>query len=241
MEFQQVMINENQFALTTYNGLKVIVNEKDGYYNATNLCGQSEKNFYHYKQSKEWEEVIEVFNEEHENIKSSYVINEGIPNDFKSLRGTYVHPDLIHFVAHWCSIEYAFKVSKIMNAINDRAKLQQMDDNENIEDVLGALQDENDRLATELHNKSVRSSIDSRKLTLYQDEETGRIKMSADNNKKFRDFIIQYEFPASMNIRMELKKGLKIKNISNLTANEYTWVRTWCEMKNPKSILIGNQ
>ena len=241
MEFQQVTINENQFALTTYNGLKVIVNEKDGYYNATNLCGQCGKEFRQYTRYQEWDEVIAYFTKNNDGVIPSYIIHEGIPREFQTLRGTYVHPDLIHFVAHWCSIEYAFKVSKIMNAINDRAKLQQVDDNENIEDVLGALQDENDRLATELHNKSVRSSIDSRKLTLYQDEETGRIKMSADNNKKFRDFIIQYEFPASMNIRMELKKGLKIKNISNLTANEYTWVRTWCEMKNPKSILIGNQ
>ena len=55
MEFQQVTINENQFALTTYNGLKVIVSEKDGYYNATNLCKQCGKEFFHYKETKEWD------------------------------------------------------------------------------------------------------------------------------------------------------------------------------------------
>jgi hypothetical protein len=53
-----------------------------------------------------------------------------------------VHPGLVHFVAEWADINYAFKVKKIMNAINDRnievldGELKQLrEDNERLQET----------------------------------------------------------------------------------------------------------
>ena len=46
-----------------------------------------------------------------------YELTKGVENNFK---GIYIHPDLIHFVAEWCSVEYAFRVKDIMDSINDK-------------------------------------------------------------------------------------------------------------------------
>ena len=40
-----------------------------------------------------------------------------VSNEFK---GTYIHPKLVHFVAEWVDLEYAFTVSEIMDSINDK-------------------------------------------------------------------------------------------------------------------------
>lgn len=40
-----------------------------------------------------------------------------VSNEFK---GTYIHPKLVHFVAEWVDLEYAFTVSEIMDQINDK-------------------------------------------------------------------------------------------------------------------------
>lgn len=38
-------------------------------------------------------------------------------NEFK---GTFIHPDLIHFVAQWVDVSYAFAVKHVMDSINDK-------------------------------------------------------------------------------------------------------------------------
>ena len=48
---------------------------------------------------------------------TSKIQNLNATNEFK---GTYVHPKLIHFVAEYCSVEYAFMVAEIMDNINDK-------------------------------------------------------------------------------------------------------------------------
>jgi hypothetical protein len=39
--------------------------------------------------------------------------------DYDEVQGQYIHPDLVHFVAEWISIEYAFQVDDLMIAINE--------------------------------------------------------------------------------------------------------------------------
>ena len=61
-----------------------------------------------------------------------------VSNEFK---GTYIHPKLVHFVAEYCSIEYAFTVSEIMYQINDKVheKLDEQDKEDTPENAIEAL------------------------------------------------------------------------------------------------------
>ena len=266
MQAEQIEINGDIFTFSTYNGLNVIV-APTGYINATNLCKQCGKDFRHYKENQEWTEIINYFEKQQPSEfrrlvgPAEYRIHSGIPDKYKFLRGTYVHPDLIHFVAHWCSIEYAFKVSKVMNLINERANITETPSNENLNLVIEQLKKENEELkrninenrhtidqygrtineqADEIYTQSVRSNVNTRKLTFLLDDE-GRIKMSADNQRKFPHFIIRYEFPASMNIRMMLKRELRIKSISNIPLPDYERIINWLDTLNPKSRIEGDQ
>ena len=252
MQAEQIEINGDIFTFSTYNGLNVIV-APTGYINATNLCNQCGKDFRHYKENQEWTEIVNYFEKQQLSEfrrlvgPAEYRIHSGIPDKYKFLRGTYVHPDLIHFVAHWCSIEYAFKVSKVMNLINERAQITETPSNENLNLVIEQLKKENDELkrnineqADEIYTQSVRSNVNTRKLTFLLDDE-GRIKMSADNQRKFPHFIIRYEFPASMNIRMMLKRELRIKSISNIPLPDYERIINWLDTLNPKSRIEGDQ
>lgn len=92
--------------------------------------------------SERWIEICEKFKEivspqkrgnekNSENYESFY----NISNVCIECRGTYVHPDLVHFVAEWCNIEYAFKVNIIMNNINKLKELEHKDGNEFLETI----------------------------------------------------------------------------------------------------------
>ena len=59
-----------------------------------------------------------------------------------SLRGTYAHPLLVNYVCEWCSLEYAYKVAKIMNTINDELYLR----NINLQTKIDEMKDEVDHV-----------------------------------------------------------------------------------------------
>ncbi|EAX93011.1 hypothetical protein TVAG_007350 [Trichomonas vaginalis G3] len=52
-------------------------------------------------------------------------------NEFK---GICIHPDLVHFVAEWCSVKYAFYVKDIMDSIDK--KVHEKLDEEELEDTV---------------------------------------------------------------------------------------------------------
>ena len=72
----------------------------------------------------------------------------------------------------------------------------------------------------ELHEMSVQSTINSRPLTFYLNEDDS-IGLSADAKRHNKDFVLKYILPASMNIRMQLKRDFHIRNTSRITDDEY--------------------
>jgi hypothetical protein len=59
-----------------------------------------------------------------------------------ALKGWYIHPKLVHFVAEYCSIRYAFKVAEIMDLINEKNQLL----NKTLEDTISEMRKENEEL-----------------------------------------------------------------------------------------------
>ena len=179
-----------------------------------------------------------------------------LKNVSNELKGNYINPELVHFVAEWVNYEYAFTVSRIMDSINERAKLKNISDNENLNEIINKLNEENKELrdkiteqeetiieqeetiteqANKIFNESVRVNINNRKLTIHQED--GLIKISANNSRKFKDIIAQYNFPASMNVKMSIKKEFKIKNLSDVPEEKLNDIINYLKGLQPKEII----
>jgi hypothetical protein len=113
------------FTRGTYNGVAVLVRNKDGYINATKIARDNNKDMHHYFRNKTWAKIVEIFkrrtaklgprNPAGQDLEAKYELKRFF---FGEVTGTYVHPDLVHFIAEWCNLEYAFTVQEIMNSIN---------------------------------------------------------------------------------------------------------------------------
>ena len=182
-----------------------------------------------------------------------YLLRKGYINE---LQGTYIDPRLINYIAMWACPKYAVYVGKIMDSINERAKLKNISDNENLNEIINKLNEENKELrdkiteqeetiieqeetieeqANKLFDKSVRVNINNRKLTIHQED--GLIKISANNSRKFKDIIAQYNFPASMNVKMSIKKEFKIKNLNNVPEEKLNDIINYLKGLQPKEII----
>ena len=118
--------NDEEFRTGSYNGVSIVYRVSDKYVNVGKLCQDSNKNLYNLRRGKRWNEILKYWLDEG---VSEGCVNLRIPiielkKGYNKAQGTYIHPDLIHFVADWISIEYAFKVSKIMNLINERNQIE---------------------------------------------------------------------------------------------------------------------
>ena len=108
------------FETKTYNGVSIIVNTVDGYVNASQMCSSNNKLWRQYNKTKSWNQVKNAFERRFSQgvgkPTPSYYLEKVTPK----WQGEYIHPKLVHFVAEYCSIDYAFTVSEIMDSINEK-------------------------------------------------------------------------------------------------------------------------
>lgn len=111
--------NNEIFKYCSYNEINIIQRNKDKYVNATKLCLQFNRVFRKIYDNKSWKDFYEEFQKTISRPRKDGFIYE-IKTGYKfELHGTYIHPKLINFVAFWASSKYAFKVSYIMDIINE--------------------------------------------------------------------------------------------------------------------------
>ncbi|KAI5507976.1 KilA, N-terminal/APSES-type HTH, DNA-binding family [Trichomonas vaginalis G3] len=127
--------NGETFTKGTYNGIEVLRRDKDGYINATKMAREAGKlnHLNRFLNSAKMQEILEFWLKEYGRAKSGstskqafYELTKGVINEFK---GIYIHPDLVHFVAEWCSVKYAFYVKDIMDSI-DKKVHEKLDEEE---------------------------------------------------------------------------------------------------------------
>ena len=221
----KIEVNSEYFTRSDYNGVSIIVRDKDGYVNATKIAkdNNKQKNFDKYINSDKWKEICDNYTKfglpkkigRPDNCVLFYVIKDGT----QEIYGTYVHPDLIHFVAEWANIEYAFKVNIIMNEINKLKELKNKDGKENLQDVINELKDKNKYLRKKLHNtdkenKSLHELVEQ----LHEDN----MKLLNENKKQ---------------TKMLKKQDNKIDNLTNiLKGNEGRL--TGIEVKGSKVLMM---
>lgn len=107
------------FGYGMYGDFKVII-RNDGYINATKLCTAGGKDYYDWSRLKGSKAYIEYLSRDLLGTgKVGAPVDEipsvgSNPND-KIVSGTYVHPELITTIAQWISVEFATRVSRIVN------------------------------------------------------------------------------------------------------------------------------
>ena len=117
------------FKVETYNGIAIVRETTTGYINASRMCSDNGKKWRSYKQTNQWKDI--------EKVAEKYIKIDGVSgpskigrtqfdvinaeNDYK---GTYLHPKLIHFVAEYVSVDYAFQVQELMDSINEQVHHQ---------------------------------------------------------------------------------------------------------------------
>ena len=127
-----------RFGYGNYLDLKIIIDGKTNYINATKLCKQNGKKLSHWLENDGNVELLEAWSKVNRGRNSDpyYDINrsdvKGISKaDQDRILGKYFHEDLFIMVAQWVSKDFTFKVIDIIKNYNDRhnkALLKQKDD-----------------------------------------------------------------------------------------------------------------
>ena len=108
------------FEVKTYNGVEIIINTIDGYVNASQMCSSNNKRWRNYKNGKMWKSVVNAFERRYSEGDQKWTPSYFLEKVTPKYQGEYIHPKLVHFVAEYCSVDYAFVVAEIMNSINDK-------------------------------------------------------------------------------------------------------------------------
>ena len=117
--------NGTSYDIIEYLNLKVIFNKFNSFINVSDLCHQNNVKFSNWYRLDHSQTVIEHF-EKKLNIK---VIER---DETYRYRGTYMHKDLVVHLAIWISVDFAFKVSKIVNEYIDKENKLKLTEKDNI-------------------------------------------------------------------------------------------------------------
>ena len=93
-----------------YGKFKVIMMKSNCYINVTKLCNDNEKQFKHWLEDQQWQDLIEVVKK---NSGDPPIIK--IMTENKDTCGTYCHSDLMPFIASWISPSFSVGLSQIVN------------------------------------------------------------------------------------------------------------------------------
>jgi hypothetical protein len=142
----KLTFNDETFTTGTYNGLSILIRDKDNYINATKQIHQINHNEHKRKQLKnffkgnDFEELKdELLKKLQENgsgkilLDLRYELHQGFTND---LMGTYVHPKRIKVISMWASAKYLLTASIIMDNINIQAHLLESNGNEYLQQTI---------------------------------------------------------------------------------------------------------
>lgn len=104
---------ENEYKWIQYGDVSILIRVKDNYVNATKLCKDGGREFFHWTQNKITKQLIEEMSR-YLNISKENLMQLVVGGKMTTIRGTYVHPDLIVHIASWLSPKFAVFVSTIV-------------------------------------------------------------------------------------------------------------------------------
>jgi len=214
--------NNERFTFSFYNGISILTRDVDGFVNAGKMCTDAKEKFYNFTRGKRWQEIIDYYVQLEGSVNLRYLYN--LRKGYDKAQGNYLNPDLVHFVAEWISIPYAFKVKRIMDSINERSQVT----GETFEDIseeiikkqksviskLKQRVEEQSEVIEEqsktIEEQSVRSQINNyERLFIFRDE-SGAIKLSVNQRKPPKNIIETFIFPSAMTIKQDIKREFQL-------------------------------
>ena len=173
------------------------------------------------------------------------------------LRGYYIHPKLINYVAMWASPRYAVYVSKIMDLLNERIQVTNEDQTELIKNLqqeieklkgnIEALKSQNEAQSIHIKQTSVPIDNSTKKLQILllndnhvaDNKKTYKYKIAADSTHraveicKIHDakcIYKQFRVPAGINLKQLLKNKYNYRYYFN--AEEFEEVVKFISLHN---------
>jgi hypothetical protein len=143
--------NNETFTIGSYKGFKILIRDKDGYVNATNLVNDINdrdnitnelRNIIRSPEFKALEKEITAKKRsvEFEWIPIHYLLPAVFSNE---LRRTYVYKEFLIIICVKTSVKYLRKVSKIMDEIDIQSHLLEVDSNDHLQDILARMKQDN--------------------------------------------------------------------------------------------------
>ena len=248
-----VVENGEEFKIGSYNGVSIIYRVNDGYINAGKLCRDAGKRIFNFTRRDKWEEIVGYWlkNEQDEvgSEKRQPLIE--LKKGYPTAKGIYIHPKLIHFVAEWISIEYHFKVARIMDLINEKNQIL----NHNLDDTINELTNQLNELklknselnlkinqqSNQLNDESIRVKNNERRLLILKLKDD-RYKLSADSERSDNEILEKHAatsiykrfcFPSAMEFKRSMKNKFGCKYY--IFPSQLQEVIKYIDDHNPKS------
>jgi hypothetical protein len=217
--------NSETFTIGKYNGISILIRNKDNYVNAGKMCRDTGKDFYGLKRYNKWNEILKYWQKE-ETVNSLPPIYE-LRKGYNKCKGIYVHKDLIHFVAEFVSIEHTFKVKRIMDSINEN-------NNENLNKEFNDLKSKVEIKDDIIFENSVGTKDNNRILKIiYINEDY--IVSARQNSNSGGQLIKEFIFPSAMSIRQNIRAHFnKDDQAPRFTKNELPKLYEYIKSLEPK-------
>lgn len=222
---EQIVIecNNEKFIKGSYNGINILIRKFDNFINATAMCNQFNKKFRKIFENHAWQQYFEEFKYEYgvrpEMGEHVYELKKGYTNE---IRGTYTNPKLINYIAFWASPKYAITVGKIMDKINERMQIKQIEAEENFKQIINNLQTELTSTKNHINNLNItikrrEGSLKIRKIKNIQNKDIYSITASRFDEqiiKNENEFVLkQYNSEETLNLLSFYVKNNCINNI----------------------------
>jgi hypothetical protein len=113
------------FTVGTYNGISILIRDKDGYVNITKLVKEinkregKNKNLRNFLISEKYNEIVNEWRCVQICTDLEIEVITELVNVDNESKGQYMHKELLHFILDWASIKYSFVVKHIMDSINE--------------------------------------------------------------------------------------------------------------------------
>ena len=258
MEQNNTVVYENidgtdgRYRWTRYLNIRVIEDTTNGYINATKMCamygktkGGKVKQFYQWK----------LYNTQFIQFVSSSL---RIPGDelvpcavtggqIEIIRGTYVHRDLAVKLASWCSDEFGYMVSKIINSHIEAENRMLREEKDSLVRRIDELMKKTDNVVEEMkiQNDEMKTRSDGLQSTLnkvfcavtsIQDQ----VVYKAENPKVKELMVLMYSAEQDYYVVLrtqERNKKQAIKNCKHRYGNEFEEVFNVIAYQNPRNLL----
>lgn len=233
MNSNEIISNGEKFIRTDYNGISVIIDSK-GYYNASKICSDNKTRFLNISRNNYWTDYLSIISLLLKIEQQELIVEKLHNNGFSiDVQGVYIHPKLVNYLCIHVNLEYAVKVSEIMDLMNERIHIN----NSNLEEEIEKLKKENEKL----EKLAVPEGTNTKLLRILKIRDN-KYKITADSYRSDKSFekngfkvIHKFILASSMNVRQVLRESGQIKKL------KFTNYEDLCKYIRDKFVVLSDE